>query len=168
LDEIFQLINIKLSKYLQHYFFFFLGFFFWEHDDTFLWQKVGNNEIMKGTWLLRRPIRFSNLVKTSVEGTWEKRVSQMMRAWREKNKLVSQMGLQFSNVCIKKRLLIRGAIFSKYLPRIFLLEKKKLSQLVLLCCSSGNFERKFFLFMAKLFRFFLFVGGMEKTFRLAH
>lgn len=71
LDEIFQLINIKLSKYLQHYF-FFLGFFFWEHDDTFLWQKVGNNEIMKGTWLLRRPIRFSNLIKTSVEGTWEK------------------------------------------------------------------------------------------------
>jgi len=103
LDEIFQLINIKLSKYLQHYFFFFLGFFFWEHDDTFLWQKVGNNEIMKGTWLLRRPIRFSNLVKTSVEGTWEKRVSQMMRAWREKNKLVSQMGLQFSNVCKKKK-----------------------------------------------------------------
>jgi len=38
-----------------------------------------------------------------VEGTWEKRVSQMMRAWREKNKPVSQMGLQFSNVCKKKK-----------------------------------------------------------------
>lgn len=109
--------------------------------------------------MLRRPIRFSNLVKTSVEGTWEKRVSQMMRAWRQKNKLVSQMGLKFSNVCKKKkRLLIRGAIFSIYLPRIFLLEKKKLSQLVLLCCSSGNFERKFFYLWQSCFIFCFFVG----------
>lgn len=85
----------------------------------------------------------------------------MMRAWREKNKLVSQMGLQFSNGCKKKqKLLIRGAIFSIYLPRIFLLEKKKLSQLVLLCCSSGNFERKFFYLWQSCFIFCLFVGWL--------
>jgi len=126
---------------------------------------------MKGTWLLRRPIRFSNLVKTSVEGTWEKRVSQMMRAWRQKNKLVSQMGLKFSNVCKKKkkRHLIRGAIFSIYLPRIFLLEKRNYHSwfyfVALLVISRGSF----FIY-GKVVSFFvsLLVGGMEKTFRLAH
>lgn len=81
----------------------------------------------------------------------------MMRAWREKNKPVSQMGLQFSNVCKKKKNFSLGAQFFQYTFHGSFLQNKRNYHswfyfVALLVISRGSF----FLFMAKLFRF-LFV-----------
>lgn len=77
----------------------------------------------------------------------------MMRAWREKNKLVSQMGLQFSNVCKKKKDFSLGAQFFQYTFHGSFFQKKRNYHswfyfVALLVISRGSF-----LFMAKLFHF---------------